>query len=73
MRNQRGVSIIEAMIGITILAIGSLIISQLFIFQSQRQKAVEVRANYNMVRMMGQGAATDQMAILQSALKRVPQ
>ena len=71
MHSNRGVSLVEAMIGITILAVGSLILSQLFIFQSQRQKAVEVRANYNSIRMQGMGAAADPAALLHSALKNV--
>ncbi len=64
-----GVSLIEAIIGLTILAIGSLIMSQIFISQSQRQKAVEVRGNYNIIKMNLQSAVNDPGAVLQSALK----
>jgi len=56
------------MIAAGLLAVVSLVLSQLFIFQSQRQKAAEVRANYNMLKMNVQSAAADPAAVLESSL-----
>ena len=68
-KQSPGFSLLEAMIGLAVLAIGSLVFSNMMVLQSQRQKTADSKANYNQLQLSVQSAASSAFAISASSKK----